>query len=134
MMIQWSLPSLEPTRSREQCSRQVRSGARFAEGRPALHARYTTAAGWNEREHDMIPRLQVRHPVAALLNFAGRLMPQHHGHWPRSIGIDHRKIGMTQPGSLDLDQQLSRPRWIKADFLNLQWLRNRVRAGQPHFS
>jgi hypothetical protein len=82
----------------------------------------------------MVPRLQVGYPLAALLNFAGRFVTKNHGHWPRSIGIDNRKVGMTETGSLDFYQQLSGPRRVKTDFLKLQWLRNRVGTRQPHFS
>ncbi len=47
-------------------------------------------------------------PGAELLDDAGRLVAERHRHRPRPVAVDHRQVGVAQPGRGDLDQHLAR--------------------------
>ena len=91
----------QSTRTREQRARAVRRRPRLAQRRPAFRARHAMAAGRHEHAYHVVAAGEVVHARPELLHHARRLVPERHRHRPWPVAVDHRQIGVTQPGRLD---------------------------------
>ena len=78
----------------------------------------------------MVALRQARHAAPDIGNDAGTLMSKNCRKQPLGIGAGQRKfIGMTDPGRLDLDQNLAVPWSVELDSLDGQRLSGLVSDG-----
>ena len=98
-----------------QRARAVGGAAGFAGREPVGGARRAVAAPRQERHDDALPDRHVRHGGAGLLDDARRLVAEQHRHRAHPVAVDHRQIGVAQPGGLDADEQLGVTRRRKVE-------------------
>jgi hypothetical protein len=65
------------------------------------------AATGHEYHDDVIANFDIIDAVAQPGHDSGGFMSQNHRHRPRAVAVDRRKVGMTEAGSLYLDQDLA---------------------------
>ncbi|MNR51595.1 hypothetical protein D3C85_1712880 [compost metagenome] len=88
----------------------------------------------HEHHDHMIARLKVADSFAQRFDHASSLMAERHGHRPRAVAIDHRKVGMTKTCGTDTHQHFARPRRRQLDGLNNNWLALGIRRLNIHVS
>src|SRR6476620_12212302 len=103
---------MKAARTRQQGAGPIGGGAGFAQCRAALIAGFAMHTRRNEHEGGMVAGFEDLSPGPVsvrpdLLYDAGSFMAQRHGHWPWTVAVDYRKVGMTQPSSLDAYQHLT---------------------------
>src|SRR5262245_50188427 len=92
-----SVMTMQPTRTRQQGARPVRSRAALTQRRTTLGTRLAMPARRNEHKHHVIARLEVTSAGltlsgADLFDDASGLVTQRHRHRPRPVAVDHRQI------------------------------------------
>ena len=104
----------------EQRAGQVGFGRRFAERRSALCAGGAASTGRHVAWHHMVAELKTLYIRPQLNHDAGRLVA--YDHWRRTGPFpgDRVEVGVTEPGRLDLNQNLALFRWVEFDILNGQ--------------
>ena len=132
MVVQRRSVARQSARAGEKRARSVGRRARLAERRPALGARGTVAATWNEDHDDMVSDLEVGNALPEFVNDAGSLVTERHRHGSRSIAVDDRQIGVAQARGRDLDEHLTIPRRREIDGRDLQRLGRRIWMGGSH--
>src|SRR3546814_3694222 len=74
----------------------------------------------SDLEHHLIADREIAYVGTDRKHFAGRFMAEHHRHHARARAIDHRQIGMAEPGCTHFDQQFAGTRRIEFDGLDHQ--------------
>ena len=82
---------------------------RLAQRRAGPPAGPAVAAGGHERHDHVVAGREALGALAHLDDLAGRLVPEHHRHHPRARAVDHREVGVAQPGRADADEELAGP-------------------------
>ena len=100
---------MQPAFAGQQRAGTVGGGAGFAQRRPALGAGQAVAAARHEHHHDVVADAEIVDAVAEPFDHAGGLVAEHHRRRSRTVAVDHREIGMAQPGGADLHQHLAAP-------------------------
>jgi len=91
------------------------------------------AAARHERGDDVIAGREMRDARADRLDDAGRLVTEHHRHWPRPVTVDDRQVGMAESSRADPHQHFARARRIEVDFLDTERPRLRERRRAADF-
>ena len=84
----------EPDRTAHQRARGVGRAARFARCQAVRRAGRALATARQERHDDPLPDRQIGAALTDLLDDAGGLVTEQHGHRPHPVAVDDRQIGM----------------------------------------
>ena len=77
------------------------------------------------------PTAKIRTAGADLLDHSGGLVSEQHRHRAHPIAVDHRQIGVTQPGGFDADQEFALTRRRQIQLADGERFRLGVGAGEP---
>ena len=121
----------ESPRAAHQRARGVGGAARFAGCEAFGRARGAVPAARQERHDDALPDRQIGTAGAHLLDHSGGLVSEQHRHRAHPIAVDHRQIGVTQPGGFDADQEFALTRRRQIQLADGQRFRLGVGAGEP---
>src|SRR5690606_399878 len=88
---------------------------RDADLRPPLQAALAAPAAGRELEHHRIARCYVAHPGPDLDHRAGALVAESHRDGTRPRAVDHREVGMAEPGTGDPHHHLAGLRSLQLD-------------------
>jgi hypothetical protein len=83
-------------------------------------------AARHEHHDDVVADRQICDVLAERFDDARRFVPLSHGHWPGTIAIDHRQIGMAQPSRANADQHFVAARTVRVQGLDPQRLADSV--------
>ena len=90
------------------------------------------AAARHEHHHDVIADRKIGDAFADLGDDARRFMAEHHWRRARPRAVDHREIGMAEPGRHHPDEHFAAPGTIEVDLDDLQRARARIRGLSAH--
>ena len=122
----------EPPLAAEERPGRVGRRARLAERRAARPARLAMPACGNEGEHHVVAGRELVDALADRLDLARGLVAERHRHHPRPRAIDHREVGVAEPGGADPDQELAGSRRVELDLDHLERARLGVGGRGAH--
>ena len=104
--------------ARQESACAVRHGTRFPQCRSAFGTGQAMPAARREHHDDVVVDRQIGDVLAERFDDARRFVPLSHGHWPGTIAIDHRQIGMAQPSRANADQHFVAARTVQVQGLD----------------